>query len=550
MPRPRAECEGRLITLLRPYYIVQLHTGVCSFLSEVNFLLTSLQEQIQASKIMAQDLNLLSNCKNRLSFMPRVDVDLRLNPIDSSPEIRNLPNEILCTIFESTCAENLLQEYPWPSTDIRPTDCCLPAIAYLPSLAISAVCTRWRSLTLVSPRLWSQLRLETGHSEKALASGFVSTLQLYLNRSVNAPLSIAVTALGQNFLPQNRNSPVLNLLLDHADRWRAFSYAGDYKLEELIGPDLSFPILENLTLGLKGDWVTLRSWNLTLFEDAPKLLTVATQEQITKLPQSWNHITSLQILRPPLPEGMDSLQRYPNLTNLMLSSPRYGFGTGITSLARLESFTLVEFPYAQKGALLSEMCSTMTLPSLTELIIDSDNYKPCLYWPKLDVFRSFISRSMCTLTTLSLCRVSIRDQLLISTFRILPSLVNFCIDDWVERPHRMFGGGSPLTKEFILSMSASSCTPVLPKLHSLSITTYSPSFDEAAFVDMVSSRWLPGSLAADIGIDCLRSLVLRLPTREVDEEIYRPLENLDRMGMQVVVTGYVDDDIYLNGYTR
>lgn len=134
---------------------------------------------------MAQNSNLCSNCKNPLSFKPRVDVDLRLDPstsrsfeiqeiislcnedlddydaqivrlqneilhlqarkerlrgyktlVQSSLSLfRKLPNEILCIIFESACTENLLQD-PWPPIH---TDCFLPAIAYLPSLALSAV---------------------------------------------------------------------------------------------------------------------------------------------------------------------------------------------------------------------------------------------------------------------------------------------------------------------------------------------------------------------------------------------------------------------------
>ncbi|KAE9408955.1 hypothetical protein BT96DRAFT_787040, partial [Gymnopus androsaceus JB14] len=106
---------------------------------------------------------------------------------------RKLPNEILCIIFELACTDNLLQEYPWPN----PTELSLPVITNVPALAISAVCTRWRSLALASPRLWSQFRLEIAPKEETTVDldrqrGFISTLQLFLDRSANSPLQIGL----------------------------------------------------------------------------------------------------------------------------------------------------------------------------------------------------------------------------------------------------------------------------------------------------------------------------------------------------------------------
>lgn len=78
---------------------------------------------------------------------------------------------------------------------------------------------------------------------------------------------------------------------------------------------------------------------------------------------------------------------------------------------------------------------------------------------------------------------------------------------------------------------------LLPKLQTLSLSLLGTSFDAVAFTSMVSSRWLPGpKCAAAIGVECLRSLVLRFREREVDE-MYRLLNDLDRMGMQLVVSG-------------
>ncbi|KAE9406621.1 hypothetical protein BT96DRAFT_223414 [Gymnopus androsaceus JB14] len=66
--------------------------------------------------------------------------------------IRQLPNETLGRIFEFACNENLLQQYPWLDPDNPPPTALLsPLLRHLPTLAISAVCARWRSLTLSTP---------------------------------------------------------------------------------------------------------------------------------------------------------------------------------------------------------------------------------------------------------------------------------------------------------------------------------------------------------------------------------------------------------------
>lgn len=530
---------------------------------------------------MAHDPNLCTKCRNPLSFKPRVDVNLRLDPsMSSSLEMREtislcdedlddydteinrlqnqiiqlqaqrnrlndyksqlqsfgsafwkLPNETLCIIFESICAENLLQDRSWPSDSEKEpiTHSSLSAITYLPALAISAVCTRWRSLALASPNLWSQLTLNicrnSGTRNTVLNDGLRSVLQYYLHRSENVPLMISLQTTGYKCTCHD----ILRLLLDHTGRWKTFSYSGDYTLDGLFDFDRPFHILENIAL--KGDQAELSRWDFIPFAHAPKLLTVVTGGQITDLPHSWKRLISLKILNSLCPQEMSYLQDYPDLIDLNLMNPWNGFGTGITYLAKLESFTFGDSLPGPKENVLSNMFSSMTFPSLKELVIDSENTQPRLIWPP-DAFSAFISRSTCILTTLSLRFVWISDQSLIAAFRILPSLVNFSIDDFLD-PQRE----SPITPHFVSCMSASSPTPVLPRLRFLSITAYNVSFDDAAFVDMVSSRWLPGSSAAAIGIDCLRSLVLHLPTREVDEEIYRRFENLDSMGMQVVVTG-------------
>ncbi|KAE9408966.1 hypothetical protein BT96DRAFT_985286 [Gymnopus androsaceus JB14] len=93
-----------------------------------------------------------------------------------------------------------------------------------------------------------------------------------------------------------------------------------------------------------------------------------------------------------------------------------------------------------------------------------------------------ISRSSCTLTTLSLSGVIISDQNLIAALHLLPSIANLSTNDLLNPT-----GGSPLTSHFVSSMYGLSAAPLLPKLRSLSIKLLGTSFDDAAFID-ISSR--------------------------------------------------------------
>ncbi|KAE9391548.1 hypothetical protein BT96DRAFT_864866 [Gymnopus androsaceus JB14] len=440
---------------------------------------------------------------------------------------RELPNEIMCLIFELACTDNLLQQYPWPvgRNTKPPTKLSLPAITYLPALSISAVCTRWRFLALASPRIWSQIRVETAPEGEVMSdreSGFLSTLQLYLDRSADSPLLIDLQT-PRNEVEDERNPSALSLLLNYTSRWQIFSYTGDFNLDACEGfhQHHSFPILE--ALNLRGVGAEIQTTDLDCFEHAPKLRAVRTDYLETDSDLPWTQLTSLDV---GAYEGWDInlLHHCHGLTVLKLRDFWPTLGTSNTSLTRLKSFT---FTRSGDERTLEDMFSCFTFPSLKELFIYPED-DPCTRidnWP-LNAFIAFISRSSCALTMLSLNNVAISDLDLIATLHLLPSLTLLSIDDLIDGEYE-----NPITSHFISSMHASSAAPLLPKLHSLSIKLLEnrssdpdddDSLDDATFIDMVLSRWIPDRThAAAIGIDCLRSLVLHFWHREIDEDIYR-----------------------------
>ncbi|KAE9391551.1 hypothetical protein BT96DRAFT_303606 [Gymnopus androsaceus JB14] len=338
---------------------------------------------------------------------------------------QQLPNEIICPIFESACTDNLLQQYPWPVREEPPTELSLPVIAYLPALAISAVCTRWRFLALESPRLWSRFNLEIApDSEEDLdvQSGFRLTLQLYLDRSADSPLHIDLQTPRALNEDEGKLSALL-LFFNHTSRWQTFSYTGDFDLGSCEGfrRHPSFPILE--ALNLRGCQEVIKTTDLDCFEHAPELRAVRTDYFETGSHLPW---TSLDVRG----WGWKDLLRYcPGLTVLKLRDFWSTLEPSSISLASLESFTFVEERYEEEDKRLENMFSHFTFPSLGELIIYTERtYNTKLLWP-MDSFTAFISRSSCTLTALSLSGVTISNLDFIATLRLLPSLTKLSFGD-------------------------------------------------------------------------------------------------------------------------
>jgi hypothetical protein len=176
--------------------------------------------------------------------------------------------------------------------------------------------------------------------------------------------------------------------------------------------------------------------------------------------------------------------------------------------------------------------SSFKFPSLNNLVVFGH-----AAW-RADIFSSFVSRSSCTITTFTLRAVSLSDLELIAALQLMPSLLHFELD-------QAEGSKNPISSHLISSLThyQSTSSSVVPKLHSLRLI-YQPvdAFDDAAFVNMVQSRWFkPGSdLSAEMlamGRGSIRSVVLKFDMRKVVADIYDPLRILDAEGLRVAVVG-------------
>ncbi|KAE9403073.1 hypothetical protein BT96DRAFT_990529 [Gymnopus androsaceus JB14] len=131
--------------------------------------------------------------------------------------------------------------------------------------------------------------------------------------------------------------------------------------------------------------------------------------------------------------------------------------------------------------------------------------------------------------------VDLSDEDLISALRVLSSLTTLEISD-----HGTIPFNSPITSHFISSLHIgdSMLGHLIPKLRDLTLESDCSTFDDVAFISMISSRWYshPQKFIGTVGgVDCLQSVVMRFHNRAVDKTVYRPLQDLDEMGLRVVV---------------
>ncbi|KAE9399104.1 hypothetical protein BT96DRAFT_1019715 [Gymnopus androsaceus JB14] len=486
-------------------------------------------------------MSLCMSCMSLFRVRPRTqmtsmvaELEPQVQPHTPQPpsRINELANELLCLIFEFVCEENFLQEYPWLSTQHEaPTQLSSPVISYLPALSISAVKTRNHG----------------GNYSIAEIHGYSPA---FLDRSATAPLVLGVFIGWTRWddLYEHVHPPALNMLLRHTSRWKSFHCITDRRM---LDTPLSLPILEDLSLGCLG----VDAANIFhCFGAAPNLRALQLSFEVSsinldnmpRIPQ--HQITFLKITQRYW--EMAALQNFPNLTTLELEV--HGFESQNTRphilLAQLESFTVTLAPsHPDPSDFLDDFLSMFTFPLLAVLNLHPEsNQNKERFW-SVNAFDAFISRSSCVLNTLSICGVAISDLELIAALQLLPSLVNFSFDNsrvvafdhgsWYDEWCPV-EAKSPITSLFFsrLTLPESPSDPgsstqsiLIPKLCSLVIKCKNTSFDGEAFIKMVLSRWLPDPLFA---VDSLRSVVLRLYELEVDDNIYEPLYELDKVGMK------------------
>ncbi|KAF9072044.1 hypothetical protein BDP27DRAFT_1361291 [Rhodocollybia butyracea] len=500
--------------------------------------------------------------RSRIFYIKTQQTRLKKHAADlhslNSP-IRKIPNEILLRIFNYACCRNLLQEFPW-SQDFKcaPSTSIVDPFEHLPAMI---------SLEL-SPE---NARLPNVQS---VLSDFLRIVELHLQRSGQNPLTIELDISG----PVDDEDDVIpsqllafDLVCNHS--WRSFEITGHYSISDIPKPQFdsirNCHALENLYFAVTSNL----DKEMELFQPANGLRSLSVARLSNSMPGTfWKEISALAV--DSLDGGIgDVFNHAYSPRELVLGERRDQDSLPISPCVPPRSCTSVlvlqlELHLSWDDSLADVAFSSFTFPSLSTLVImtySTDPYQGA--WPKATL-GAFLCRSSCNLTKFVVKNVSVSDIDLIAALKLMPSLVNLQVDDtptgdYGETPacdddYTPVGddGGmpagddptSPITPPFIRSLHGfdwvdlnPSGSALVPKLRELQLTFDGLEFDDSAFIDMISSRWLPDiQYASGIGLDCLRVVTLRFNSRAVDHAVYKPVQYLDKAGMMVVVLGTDD----------
>lgn len=202
---------------------------------------------------------------NMVAERDRLEADMRKHE-GAISVMRRLPTEILSLIFSFVPTnQNLLDHRttsggPW---------------------SISTVCSRWRSIALAQPSLWTDICLDFASvldlhfGRKGFASsGKASKLEAHLERSAQLPLavefySVSSDAGGRIIIAEY---DALRILEKHCHRWETISMTGPDLLFSTSTIDGNLPLLRalhvNIFPALDNDVEVTR---LKLFQNCPSL---------------------------------------------------------------------------------------------------------------------------------------------------------------------------------------------------------------------------------------------------------------------------------------
>ncbi|KAJ3818149.1 hypothetical protein EV361DRAFT_60605 [Lentinula raphanica] len=329
--------------------------------------------------------------------------------------ISSLPAELLLAIFEYTIpsiGQDCLEE---PESDEDPAFHTWPDIFDMKNgpWVLGQVCSRWRSIVLSIPHLWSNFYVRPPRREDSA----VDVLQAWIDRSESRPLRFQITAtLG--FCGHHSGSALLNTLAGTSSRWQTVELVDvSMKFLDTLAMQreiqlASFPLLKELSLRSR-DWEAELDHHSPELEDAstayevfyhaPNLVTLINFDALSlsafKFP--WNQLTTY--IGSDASHAIDHLEIMllcPNLVECDIAFGRTHTWPAVPSLVltRLRRWTIrIRNSSHDVQSLLSQ--TNIHIPNLQELILFAD---PFSLTPMLDLFQPVLITSECSLKYLEL----------------------------------------------------------------------------------------------------------------------------------------------------
>ncbi|KAJ7703888.1 hypothetical protein B0H17DRAFT_38643 [Mycena rosella] len=404
--------------------------------------------------------------------------------------IRRLPSEILVEIFRLCWLE--------PVADVDESALAMKRLANAPLLALSQVCSRWHTIALGTPALWSVIEIDSliWSEPTVKVDTAMGLLRSVLERGANHPLVVTIRNLdgGQLY------GPALELLARHSVRWRSAILTGPLApLRHLSGAKNNLPQLESLMFYC-WPWETPETTPFELFQVAPSLARLELAGNVDNFPVLSNfpfeQLDRLECAEQigPLPAffttTISRLSRTSTLSlRLCLTSPGDLFH--IPSATSNVAFLDIDVPWdipTSAQQLLHQLFASLTLPFLERLGFQTTEPPPvALPWPHPQ-FLSLSQRSAfhTHLFELLLDDVAIADTELIECLATLPALEHLSIAD-----HKSGTQGEHVlitdTLWAALMRTPSSKACLVPRLCFLEFQTLLK-FDEKILLTCVESR--------------------------------------------------------------
>ncbi|KIK63434.1 hypothetical protein GYMLUDRAFT_41119 [Collybiopsis luxurians FD-317 M1] len=451
--------------------------------------------------------------------------------------VRKIPNEILQQIFDECCDMNYFVVSKPSPTSVR-------SLRRKPAMAISSVCSRWRTIAFSMPQMWTGISLEWNWDAKDDMDDFDKLehqnlffpLTTFLGRSLELPLVLDFVLKATPKFPNNSLHPFMAQLERQTYRWQSLSFHSErFNLKNLFSryefPHL--PLLNNL--GPIDDFVTIHSIGKDV---VPRLNSLGVEfffpdaVEFPKFPFT-------QILHLELREVGDCQVVGPP------EDPQF------VTFPSMRSLT-VRLGKTNPVNLFRSIFSFLRAPLLGTLHLEASNsrWTPGS-WSNIGPFLTFVQRSSCPLTTLSIKSIPLSDSDLVHLVRLVPTLHYLTVTET-----DLVVEDSSITDRFIESLHASRTSllrpqaePLVPRLRSLTLETRTSGIYPHIVVDMVCSRWIPSAISYASGkpyptevvphpVDCLREFILRIwnpEHKDLPEYIEKPLESLERCGMRLHV---------------
>lgn len=435
--------------------------------------------------------------------------------------IRTLPPEILSQVFSHFCGNNAISLPKAPALSI-----------------LTNVCAHWRNLIISNAMLWSKISMTRSCKEKSL-----KVLDAYLQRSGQLPFTLEC-----KFNTLEMEVLTMDAFIQHSHRWRDLDVIfGDPASQEMLWDALrgNLPLLERLVIYVEDGDDGIFQAPPYACGSLPRLHTLSLECQIGGIELPWKQLLHLSLSNHDVDDVLRILALCPRLETVKLyhceklwDEKKEDRGV-YRVLPNLRAIT-IELGYTKGLSFVSAFFKRITCPLLDTISIEfkSEYSVADRQWPAA-VFSSFLSRSACNITSLSLDQLPFPDLDLAAVMTSMPSLTHLRFVEMKERNRMLCLNDSVLrsllpASSFVYKSSSS----LVPNLRSIYLKTDGSSMSDQCFVDVVKSRWSPGAgtgLSTGMGVACLRSVVLRVTEREVDRQILEPLRHLERAGMQISV---------------